>query len=87
MPTYEVVSDNRVDVLIGSTAIPDPVLLLEVDGVPTAGVYTIQQAGFSSRYIFPTIDSNGNIYLSCVGQTYGEDIPATSFNVKIYIAE
>lgn len=71
---------------VGTTNISNPILFLEVDGVPTASSYVIQTVGDSVRFIFPKVIGN-DVYLVSMGQTYGEALPEITVNVRIMVAE
>jgi hypothetical protein len=72
---------QRIDsVLVGTTSVVNPSLMLKVDGIAYANGYRITyNAGY--RNIFPGYDSaTGNVYLYCHNVACGEDLPQLSVN-------
>lgn len=87
MAVYELVAGIIENTYLGTTTIPDPILMMEVNGVAVGNSYIVQEVGQSTRFIFPRVDTAGNIYLMSLGQVYGNDLPAITISVKVYIAE
>ena len=69
----------------GYTDIADPILFIDVNGVPTASGYVVQRLGLSVRYIYPRV-VNGNIYITSISQVYGTDLPAVTLSITVRIA-
>lgn len=86
MPSVEIVSGFVSNHLIGTTSATNPILFMEVDGVPCGSAYVVQDLGNSKRTIFPRV-SGGNIYITAMGQVYGADLPSVTLNVKVYVGE
>lgn len=86
MGSAEIVGGIIENLYVGTTNIANPILLLEVDGVPAASSHVVQRVGQSVRFIFPKV-VNGDIYIMAMGQVYGNDLPAITISVKVYVAE
>lgn len=85
MGSTEIVGGKIESVYVGSTSVPNPILILEYNGVIVPGSYVVQEIGSSVRYIFPRV-SGSNIYLTSMAQVYGSDLPAITANIKVYIS-
>ena len=86
MGSAEIIGGIIENIYVGYTSIQDPILMLEVNGVPAASSHVVQRIGSSVRFIFPKI-IGGNIYIMAMGQVYGNDLPAITVSVKVYVAE
>jgi hypothetical protein len=84
--TVEVVNSVVEHVLVATTTIQNPTVILELDGIVVPGNVVIQQVGISQRYIFPRF-SSGNIFITAVSIVYGNPLPAISKSIRVYIAE
>lgn len=84
--SVEVVNSVVQHVLVATTTIQNPVVILELDGVVVPGNVIIQSIGSSQRYIFPRF-SAGNVFITAVSLVYGSPLPAISKSIKVYIAE
>lgn len=87
MGSAEIVTGTVSNHLVGTTSISNPVLFMEVNGVPTASSYVVQESGSSKRFIFPKVDSSGNVYIVAMGQVYGTELSAITLSIKVYVAE
>ena len=85
MPSVEIVDGFVRNHLIGSTNVSNPRLFMSVNGVPCGSSYIIQDLGNSKRTIFPRVTSNGQIYITAMGQVYGNDLPAITPNIIVYV--
>lgn len=86
MGSREIVAGFQQTIYVGSTTISNPILFLEVDGIPITGSYVYEQIASSKRFIFPKVQ-NGNIYIVSMGVVYKADLPSHTINVKVHIAE
>lgn len=84
--TMEVTNQEITKHLIGTTTITNPILLLEVNGVPVSGSMVVQTAGVSKRHIFPIKEGN-NIYLVSSSLVFGTELPALTISVKVRVAQ
>jgi hypothetical protein len=84
--TVEVVNSVVEHILVATTTIQNPVVILELDGIVVPGNVVIQQIGTSQRYIFPRF-SSGNIFITSVSIVYASPLPAISKSIRVYIAE
>jgi hypothetical protein len=82
----EIISGTVENIYVGYTAVPNPILLLEINGVPSASSYVAQRAGQSVRFIFPKVVS-GSVYIMSMGQVYGTALPPITLSIKVYAAE
>ena len=85
MPSI-VLPSQRVDtIVIGTTSISNPVLMLKINGIGYANGYRIAyNSGY--RSIFPGYSSSGNILLHCINIAYGEDLPDLSLsNIEVFV--
>jgi hypothetical protein len=82
----EIVAGIIENIYVGYTSIPNPILMLEVDGIPAASSHVVQRVGNSVRFIFPKV-VNGSVYIMAMGQVYGSDLPAITVSVKVYVTE
>lgn len=64
----------------------EPVLFMEVNGIPVASAYVVQEISSSKRFIFPKKVGN-QIYIMAMGQTFGADLPAVDLSVRVFVAE
>lgn len=87
MGSAEIISGTIANAYVGYTPISNPILLLEINGVPSASSYVAQRSGQSVRFIFPRVTSTGDIYIVAAGQVYGTDLPALTITVKVYVAQ
>ena len=85
MPDIEIVDGFVSNHLIGSTNESNPRLFMSVNGVPCGSSYVIQDYGNSKRTIFPRVTSSGQIYITAMGQVYGNELPAVTLNVIVYV--
>lgn len=93
MPQVEIVDGFVSHHYIGATtteiANKDPVLFMEVNGVPCGSAYVIQDYGTSKRTIFPRRVGTA-IWLTAMGQVYGAALPElpgaySTLEVKVYL--
>lgn len=80
------VPDSRVQTFyVGSTTVTDPLLMLSIDGVVYPNGYRIEYSG-GYRNIFPSITSNGSIYVESQCIAYGADVPAIDlYSVEVIV--
>jgi hypothetical protein len=76
------------EIYVGNTTIPNPYIMLVVNGVEYANGYRVTYAG-GYRTFYGTFDAaTGNIFVACQTIAYGEDIPAFSLpNVEVLVIE
>lgn len=86
MPTIVLPSQRLDTVIIGSTTVSNPVLMLMVNGIGYANGYRITYVS-GYRSIFPSYNSsNGDVLMHCLNIAYGEDLPAlTLSNIEVSI--
>ena len=85
MPSVEIVDGFVSNHLIGSTNVSNPRLFMSVNGVPCGSSYVIQDLGNSKRTIFPRVTSSGQIYITAMGQVYGNALPSIALNITVYV--
>lgn len=85
MGSAEIINGAVESVYYGHTDVPNPIIFMEVNGVPVASSYAVQRVGNSVRYMFPRI-VNGDIYITAISQVYGTELPAVTVSVKILVA-
>lgn len=86
MGSAEIVSGTVSNHFVGTTDVDNPVLFMEVDGVPVASAYVVQEVASSKRFIFPKKVGN-EIYIMAMGQTYGADLASLNLSVRVFVAE
>lgn len=75
-------------IYVGNTSIAEPLLFMEVGGVPVAGAYTLQfSSGNYVRTIVPIVDSSGDIYIVSYGTAIATTLPSITSSIKIYVAD
>lgn len=85
MPTREIIGGAFESHYVGSTSVPNPILILNYNGNPVPGGIMLFQSGGSYRYVFPTM-SGTSIYLASWAMVYGTDVPAISGTFTILVA-
>lgn len=87
MPCVDIYNTVVESFYVGTTTVTNPVLIMEVDGVVVPGNYVVQQSGSSTRYIFPSVDSSGNIRIRAVTNIIGTTFPQVTKNINVYVGE
>lgn len=71
---------------VGSTTTTNPVIVMSLGGTIISGGYQSFISGGSSRMIYPSVDSSGNIKLTAFDIIFGTAIPEQTFNAKVWAA-
>lgn len=64
-----------ISTVVATAVSSNSVLLLEVNGIVYPNGFREEYLG-GSRTFYPTVDNNGQLYITCQAVTYDQDLPA-----------